>query len=68
MYKKPYKVEYHVFSNGVDEYTGSYKEARLIAKDFKEEFGCYRIYKNTLWNGKAGVFEECIISYGDYPS
>ena len=69
MYKKPCKILYHVFSNGVDEYVESLKKAVSIAKQWRRDYGCVRIYKQTEWNSKDGIFEDgdCILSFGGFP-
>jgi len=68
-YSKPCAVMYHVFSNEVDEYTSSIEKALSIAMEWFEHYGCVRIYKDTDWNERDGIFEDgdCIFALGDYP-
>ena len=48
--KKTYKnIEWHIFSDGVDEYTETLKEANEIWREWKKDgYTNIRIYKNYL--------------------
>jgi hypothetical protein len=69
MYKKPSKDSYHVFSNTIDEYFIDELSARKCAHFLYKEQGAVRIYHDTVWNSKDGVWEDgdCIYSKGEFP-
>lgn len=70
-YLKPYNEQYHVFTNNFDDYTGDRKVAFDIVQSLiADGYENIRVYKDTEWNDKEGIFEDgdCIYSRGDFPS
>jgi len=61
------KLHYHVFTNGRDAYPDTLKEARQIFKQYKQDYGCARLYA-TLEDGKDILDENCLASYGGFPN
>ncbi len=69
MYKQTVETMFHVFSDEIDEWTDSLKEAVRIARIWAKENGCVRIYQETNWSAEEGIFldEDCILSHGAFP-
>jgi hypothetical protein len=68
-YIQPCKEMYHVFTDNYDDYVTTKKEAMKLAKQLFKEYATVRVYHQTEWNEKDGIFEDgdCIYSKGHFP-
>jgi len=65
-------IVYHVFTNGWDEWTRDYDEAKRIYLRMLKEYRQARLYKEEYETEKDVEndnvdCEDCLRSYGDYP-
>lgn len=70
MYKQHCKEQFHIFSDNIDDYTDTNKQAMEMVKSLlKEGYDNIRIYHQTEWNKEEGIFEDgdCIYSLGSFP-
>lgn len=65
-----FKYIYHVFTDGIDEWVRTLKEAYNIIRLWKKDgYYDFRIYKETRWDELNGLFidEDCIHAIGNFP-
>jgi len=73
VYKQIYDCEYHIFSNGVDEYVlgeDVIKVLQILEKMIVEdEITDIRVYKSEDWDEDEGIFtgEYCVFAMGQFP-
>lgn len=66
----PIEIVFHVFTHGRDERTESLAKALLYYMRFKKRSRCARLYIEVYTDRVNDVmmYENCLLSIGDYPS
>ena len=60
------EVRYHVFANNCDEWFDTYAEALALYKEWTQEYGSARLYKEVYIDEELDV-ENCLEAAGAYP-
>ena len=64
------KTMYHVFTNNNDDWTDDYGKAVNMFSEFKNGYGCARLYEEKWKNPDIDdepIEENCIKSFGEWP-
>ena len=61
------KITYHVFSNNCDEWFDDRKEAEKLFKEWADEMGCARLYREAYDDKDEPRLTDCLMSVGEYP-
>lgn len=68
-----YKIVYHVFTDGKDDWFDNYAEAEGLFEYWVEKYGNVRVYeeafatKEAYETGQGEIIEECVLAAGDFP-